>query len=398
MAKYKSLILLLLVVGPVYAMDTLSVHRDTIYQYADTFKLSEQRSVTGDAWLLDVLANQSQNYYDSLRLEQKRVQDSVENDQLMRLLEARKGDTLMHSISIAPPPIAIASMSARELDNWKDDIEELRAELRSRQSHWYREGNLMLQFTQSYASSNWYTGGSPASLTLIGQFKGRISYINGKIAWENYLDWRNGVATTPADSLRKFNITDDLFRINSKFGYQIAKKLYFSTGVDYQMNLWNMWKANEKVLLSSFMTPLYFNVNMGLDYKPVDGLSIVVGPVNYRLVYALQDEREGVDVTTYGIKTGSDILHEFGSSIRAHYKHKIIREIYIDTELYFYTNYKGVQVDWEVNLDFKINRFLSAQVMLRPRFDNTNWDYSSGNKPKIQFKDLVSIGFSHKFY
>ena len=383
--------------GTVLAMDSIA-HRGTIYQHPDTFKLQEQPAIAGDEWLLQVLADRSQAYYDSIQAAQKWHQDFMENAQLTQLLRARQADTLMHSITVQTTPIQMVAMTARELDNWKDDIEELRAELRSRQSHWYREGNVMLQFTQSYSSSNWYTGGSPASLTLIGKFKGRISYINGKIAWENYLDWRNGIATTPADSLRKYNITDDLFRLNSKFGYQIVKKLYFSTSVDMQLNLWNTWKTNEKVLQSAFMTPLIFNLNIGLDYKPLEGLSIVFGPINYRLVYAMQDEREGVDVTNYGIKSGMDILHEFGSSIRAHYKHKIIREIYIDTELYFYTNYRGVQIDWEVNLDFKINRFLSAQVMVRPRFDNTNWDPTRTDKPQLQFKDLVSIGFSHKFY
>lgn len=389
--------ILLIMGGEVFAMDSIA-HRDTIYQHADTFKLQEQQAISGDGWLLDILADKSQGYYDSIRVEQQRLQDSIESSQLLQLLEARKADTLMHSIMVQMPQVQIAAISARELDNWKDDIEELRAELRSRQSHWYREGNIMLQFTQSYASSNWYTGGSPASLTLIGKFKGRISYIHNNIAWENYLDWRNGIATTPADSLRMYNITDDLFRLNSKFGYQIIKKLYFSTSVDLQLNLWNTWKTNEKILQSAFMTPLIFNLNSGLDYKPIEGLSIVFGPINYRLVFALQDEREGVDVTNYGIKSGKDILHEFGSSIRAHYKHKLIREIYLDTEFYFYTNYRGVQIDWEVNFDFKINRFLSAQVMVRPRFDNTNWDPGRADKPKIQFKDLVSIGFSHKFY
>jgi len=50
----------------------------------------------------------------------------------------------------------------------------------------------------------------------------------------------------------------------------------------------------------------------------------------------------------------------------------------------------------ELDVDFIINRYLSAKVMLHPRYDSTT-EVTSEQKSKMQFKELISIGFSHTF-
>ena len=65
----------------------------------------------------------------------------------------------------------------------------------------------------------------------------------------------------------------------------------------------------------------------------------------------------------------------------------------------FFGNYvgkiKGVEVGCEVIGNFKINRFLSAKVSLYPRYDSTTIP-SDGGKPKLQFYELISLGFNYK--
>ena len=405
--------------------------------YPDTFYLQEQQQVIeDDEWLLGLLEEQSEQLYVRDSLWRDSVLVKMEQEQMalirqMRLLQdslvaiddsinrLRRQQRLRISQPTEPqdPPIdsvqslldsltldllhrqehPYVTLSPREMDNKADDLEQLKAHLRSLRTHWYREGKIMLQFSQSYASPEWYSGGSPLGFALLASFKGRISYIKDKIAWENLLDWRNGISTTPSDSMRTYNITDDLFRLNSKFGYQVYKKLYLSASVDFQTTQWNTWKSNTRELKSAFLTPIYFNFNIGIDYKPLKDLSIAIAPANYRLVYALNAGRVGVNVTHYGIKEGKNLLQEFGSSVRVNWKYQIIREILLETEFYAYTNYRGVELDLEVNADFIINRFLTAHVMLRPRYDSTKRQ-AGQSLPRVQFKDLVSVGFSHKFY
>ena len=69
----------------------------------------------------------------------------------------------------------------------------------------------------------------------------------------------------------------------------------------------------------------------------------------------------------------------------------------MDTKFYLYTNYHDVELDLEVNCDFIINRWLSARLTLHPRYD-TSVILEGDTKAKIQFRELLSIGFAHKFY
>ena len=100
--------------------------------------------------------------------------------------------------------------------------------------------------------------------------------------------------------------------------------------------------------------------------------------------------------TDYGIPADKNILNDIGSSLRIKYKYVPLREIVLETEFYFYTNYKKVEIDWQTTCNFIINRFMTARVSLHPRFDNT-YIASGETKAKLQFKELLSVGFSHTF-
>ena len=89
------------------------------------------------------------------------------------------------------------------------------------------------------------------------------------------------------------------------------------------------------------------------------------------------------------------MLNEVGSSLRVDWKWRPLREIIVETNFYFFTNYQRIETELEVNVDFIINRYFSAKLMLHPRYDSTV--VTSDQKTKIQFKEFISIGFSHTF-
>ena len=113
-------------------------------------------------------------------------------------------------------------------------------------------------------------------------------------------------------------------------------------------------------------------------------------------MYANLSDPNRVNVTDFGIESDGNILNEVGSSIRLEWKWKPIREIEIDTKFYFFTNYHQIETELVVDANFIINRYLSAKVMLHPRYDGTV-ESVSDEKVKIQFKELISVGFAHKF-
>ena len=134
----------------------------------------------------------------------------------------------------------------------------------------------------------------------------------------------------------------------------------------------------------------------GIDYKPIKGLSINLSPATYKLVYANIYNPERVDVTSYGIAEGQNIIHEIGSSLRVEWRWKPLREIELETKFYFFTNYKQIETEIELDVDFIIYRFLSAKLMIHPRYDGTIENVTD-QKEKVKFKELISVGFAHTF-
>ena len=288
--------------------------------------------------------------------------------------------------------IEVQRAMVKDLEEDRMDIERAK---RYQNSPWRKELNVSLQITQNYATENWYQGAAN-SFAMLASAKGKLSYKKDNYSWENVGEWRAGVNTVSGDSLRIVNTTDDLFRLNSKFGYQLHKLWYLSTNVEFRTNLMNNWRKNTYELASAFMTPIRFTWGVGIDYKPIKGLDVNISPGTFKMVYAMNADPAQVNVTDYGIEQGKNIMSEFGSSVRVDWKWRPLREIIVETNFYFFTNYKRIETELEVDVDFVINRYLSAKLMLHPRYDSTV-EISENRKTKIQFKEFISIGFSHTF-
>lgn len=279
--------------------------------------------------------------------------------------------------------------------DFEEDQLDLQRAVHELNTNWRKQLNVSLQITQNYSTPNWYQGQSSA-FAMLASAKGYINFKNEKISWENSGEWRSGLSTVNGDSLRMIKVTDDVFRLNSKFGFQVHKHWYISANTEFRTNFWNNYKTNSYNLSTAFLTPIRFTFGVGVDYKPVSGLSVNVSPGTYKMVYALAADKENVNVADFGILEGENILNELGSSVRVDWKWRPLREIEIETLFYFFTNYKRIETELEIDVDFTINRYLSAKVMIHPRYDSTI-ELPEGKHTKIQFKELISVGFSHTF-
>jgi hypothetical protein len=96
----------------------------------------------------------------------------------------------------------------------------------------------------------------------------------------------------------------------------------------------------------------------------------------------------------FGIKPDEYVLSELGSSFRVTVSHSPTPELKFDSKFSFYTNYRSVEIDWELVCNFIINRYMSTRLSINPRFDNT---IITDERVKMQYKQLLSVGFSHKF-
>ncbi len=271
----------------------------------------------------------------------------------------------------------------------KIDVEKIKI------SKWTMGGNALAQFTQNYVSNNWYKGGN-SNVSILGMVSGSVKYDNKKnVQWENFGEWRMGFNSVTGDTLRKISTNDDLFRLYSKMGIKAWNKFYYTASAEFKTQLFNTYKgANSPDLKTTFLSPIQANINLGLDYKHNKNLSILLAPVSYKYVYV--HDTLAVSQNAFGVETGKKTLNQIGSSLRVEYTYIPIEDVSLVNKFYFYTNYQKVEIDWEITCNFIINRYLSTRILIHPRFDNTAIGKDS-EKAKLQFREMISVGLSHKF-
>ncbi len=259
---------------------------------------------------------------------------------------------------------------------------------------WQHKGSGLAQFSQNYVSSNWYQGGN-SNVAVLGILSGQINYDDKEsIQFDNSAEWRLGFNSVSGDTLRMFSTNDDILKINCKLGIKASGNWFYSSSIEFSTQFFNSYKGiNSSIKKASFLTPARLIIGIGMDYKYKKLLSLMISPISYKYIYL---NSNSVDPNLFGVKTGENYLSEIGSSFKATFSNALTHEIQIDSKLSFFTNYKKVEIDWEIVCNLVINRFLSTRISIIPRYDNTVI-LLDGEKANIQFKQLLSVGFSHKF-
>ena len=260
---------------------------------------------------------------------------------------------------------------------------------------WQYKASALAQFSESVVSGNWYQGGN-SNIAILGILSGQLNYDNKKdIQWDNSAEWRLGFNSVAGDTLRALSTNDDVLKIASKLGVKASGNFYYSGSVDFSTQFFNSYNGvNSTVMKTSFLTPVRVNIGLGLDYKYKKIFSLMLSPVSYKYIYV--SDNVNVDPNLFGIAKGGKHLSEIGSSFKSILSYPLSKEVQLDSKLTFYTNYQKVEVDWEMVCNMTINRFLSTRISFNPRYDNTIIE-ADGSKAKMQFKQFLSVGFSHKF-
>src|SRR5664279_1528405 len=158
---------------------------------------------------------------------------------------------------------------------------EVKKEKIDSNKNWKTGGLFNLNFGQG-SQSNWSAGGDDFSLSISSYLGFYAFYKKDKYSWDNTIDFNYGLVNTTSLGTRK---NDDRIDLLSKVGYALSSKLdvaalfnfhsQFSKGYNYNSD-------GSKDLLSDFLAPGYVLLSLGLDYKPVKGLSIFVSPLTSR--------------------------------------------------------------------------------------------------------------------
>ncbi len=258
-----------------------------------------------------------------------------------------------------------------------------------------------LQFSQAYLSDNWYQGGE-GNLNILGSFQYTFNLnpnIYSKILFENTVQYNIGMNSAPQDSLRGYAISADLFQINSKFGFKAVEKWYYSATLQFKTQIFQNYTANTNDLNTSFLTPGELNIGLGMTYDLSESdkkytFSASVSPLSYSLKTCIDSEK--VDFTDLGYTTKRRVINSFGSSAEGNLVWNINSIFTYTSRLYMFTDYGSIQGDWENTLNISASKYLSTNIYVHLRYDDSTtpstegWNY-------WQFKEILSFGLNYKF-
>lgn len=150
----------------------------------------------------------------------------------------------------------------------------------------------------------WYSQGTPnvnsgnigATLNAFANLK-REKYFwrnsaNLNLQWVKFDDRDN-----PNDS-NDFNESNDVFNVQSLYGYNVSKTIAISTLGEYRTTL-----------LSNFNDPGYLDLGIGATWTPIENLVVVVHPLNYNFVFSSGDN---VFESSLGAKIVADYSRSIG--------------------------------------------------------------------------------------
>lgn len=262
---------------------------------------------------------------------------------------------------------------------------------------WISNVQSSLQVSQTYISDNWYQGGT-SNVNLISNQIYTLKYkdYKGKILFENSVQWKLNIGSAPDDTVRNYNISEDVFRIDSKFGYQAFKRFYYSASIYFKTQLFNNYTRNTHDRVSSFLSPGEFSINLGLTHNYTSknstfSSSLSLSPLSYNIKTCIDHK---VDETRFGIEDGKRALHKVGSSCDANLRWVPWRNIEFKSRLYYFTSYERVQIDWENSLNFILNRYFSTRIEFKMRYDDSVKPNDKGSF--IQMKELLSFGLNFR--
>lgn len=261
---------------------------------------------------------------------------------------------------------------------------------------WKFYGDYGLQIFQNYVSSNWYKGGE-SNYSVLGTIALQANYNNKSgFRWENKLEMKLGVQNSRSDTLHRFKSTEDLLRYTGKIGIQASKKWYYTLQLIASTQFMRGFKSNDAYIYSDFLSPITINPSVGMDYG-VDWFkgrlkgSIHLAPLAYNWKYVHR-----IDLATrYGIDEGYHSASDFGSELTIDLAWNITNDISWKTRLYGYTSYKRSLVEWENTISFRVNRYITSNLFVYPRFDDSV--ARDDHHGYWMFKEYISLGFAYSF-
>ncbi len=270
---------------------------------------------------------------------------------------------------------------------------------------WKKGGFIGINFNQ-VALSQWAQGGDD-NLSFATSVNLFANYEKGKNLWSNNLDFAYSLVKTASDPFRK---SDDKIEFTTKYGHKIGEgKWYYAALLNFKSQFADGYNyPDDSNIVSTFMAPGYLTLALGFTYKPTEHFEVFISPATGKFTFV--NDQTLADGGAYGVEaatiengviqagTGSKTRAEFGAYLNMKYKRDIMENITFTTKLELFNNYtdsdkdnaKNIDVNWETTLLMKVNKFITASILVQLLYDANVIE-------RTQYKHVIGVGLGYKF-
>lgn len=266
------------------------------------------------------------------------------------------------------------------------------------QKKWKLGGQYAINVSQG-SLNNWAAGGDDFSLSINSVLNLFAFYKEGKHSWDNTLDFNLGYVNTTSLGSRK---NDDRIDLLSKYGYALKPKLNLAGLFNFRSQFFKGYTYDDdsRTLASDIFSPAYILLSAGLDYKPVEGLSIFVSPATSRWVIVMDDTLSAKGL--YGVDSGRHSTYEIGAFASINYMKEFNKTVSYKGRLDLFSNYRKKPGNVDLFLtnvvNIKLTKVLSATYSLDLIYDDDVRLFGkNGTSPGLQIKSLIGLGLLLRF-
>lgn len=259
---------------------------------------------------------------------------------------------------------------------------------------------------QQVGLTNWAAGGE-SSFAVGTVIEGHINYEKDEIVWENNAKIGYGVIRNGGGGNR-FEKTDDILNISSKYSQKFSQKILMSTSVNFKTQMDEGFRFDKvagtderrRVFISDFMSPGYLQASLGLTYRDEKAFNTTIAPFTGRFTFVLNDSLSRAGA--FGITPEEKVRSEAGISWTGGYKKDVWENVKFETSFNLFSNYQkfpNTVVNVEAGLAMKVNNFISSNISSQLIYDDdvtvTRNDGTMGKD--IQLKNVINVGFTLGF-
>jgi len=265
-------------------------------------------------------------------------------------------------------------------------------------SGWKKGGTTSINLSQT-ALTNWSAGGE-SSFALNGSLGLFANYKDTTTVWDNSLEAGYGVLKQGTAGLRK---TDDRLELNSKYGKKAFSNFYYAALINFKTQFAPGYNYTVNKKISNFLAPGYLIGAIGLNFQPNSYFSAFLAPFTGRLT--IVKDTTFSNYGAFGVDKGKSLRMEFGGYARIlfnkqDFKGELLKNVSLTSKLDLFSNYlkdpQNVDLSWENIIFMKVNKYIVISL-------NTNIVYDADvkdpvdNVAKVQFKEILGVGFAYKF-